>query len=107
MTTSCAINRKVVCGRWPDSDQRLVAADPVISVISSVRTRFSLNPDPDRKIIYPHPVSTRPDIAQLTIYALALTQLVPGLKLFDIKCVWFNEEEYCEFFSRLALASKK
>src|SRR5262249_45734979 len=24
----------------------------------------------------------------------------PGLKLFDIKCAWFNEEEYCEFFPR-------
>jgi hypothetical protein len=23
--------------------------------------------------------------------ALALTRLVPGLKLFDIKCSWFNE----------------
>jgi transposase-like protein len=39
-------------------------------------------------------------IAQLAIYALALTRLVPGLKLFDIKCAWFNEEEYCEFFPR-------
>ncbi len=39
-------------------------------------------------------------IAQLAIYALALTRLVPGLKLFDIKCAWFNEEEYLEFFPR-------
>lgn len=43
-------------------------------------------------------------IAQLLIYALALTRLVPGLRLFDIKCAWFNEEEYCEFFPRTALA---
>jgi len=43
--------------------------------------------------------TTKP-IAQLGIYALALTRLVPGLKLFDIKCAWFNEEEYCEFFPR-------
>jgi hypothetical protein len=21
---------------------------------------------------------------------------VPGLRLFDIKCAWFNEDEYCE-----------
>jgi hypothetical protein len=21
-----------------------------------------------------------------------------GIKLFDIKCAWFNENEYCEFF---------
>jgi len=43
-------------------------------------------------------------IAQLMIYALALTRLVPGLKLFDIKCAWFDQEEYCEFFPRTALA---
>ncbi len=46
---------------------------------------------------------TNKPIAQLTIYALALTRLVPGLKLFDIKCAWFNEDEYCEFFPRTAL----
>ncbi len=38
---------------------------------------------------------TNKPIAQLTIYALALTRLVPGLKLFDIKCAWFNEHHYC------------
>jgi ATP-dependent exoDNAse (exonuclease V) beta subunit len=43
---------------------------------------------------------TNRPVAQLAIYALALTRLVPGLKLFDIKCAWFNEEEYCEFFPR-------
>jgi len=43
---------------------------------------------------------TNKPIAQLAIYALALTRLVPGLKLFDIKCAWFNEEEYLEFFPR-------
>ena len=47
---------------------------------------------------------TNRPIAQLTVYALALTRLVPGLKLFDIKCAWFNEEEYCEFFPRTLLA---
>ena len=47
---------------------------------------------------------TNKPIAQLTIYALALTRLIPGLKLLDIKCAWFNEEEYCEFFPRTALA---
>ena len=41
---------------------------------------------------------TNKPIAQLAIYALALTIRVPGLKLFDIKCAWFNEEEYNEFF---------
>ena len=42
-------------------------------------------------------------IAQLAIYALALTRRAPGLKLFDIKCAWFNEDRYCEFFPRTAL----
>jgi transposase-like protein len=49
---------------------------------------------------------TNKPIAQLTIYALALTRLVPGLKLFDIKCAWFNEEEYCEFFPRTLLVKR-
>jgi hypothetical protein len=43
---------------------------------------------------------TNKPIAQLAIYALALTRRAPDLKLFDIKCAWFNEEEYCEFFPR-------
>jgi transposase-like protein len=47
---------------------------------------------------------TNKPIAQLAIYALALTQRVPGLKLFDIKCAWFNEEEYCEIFPRTLFA---
>jgi ribosomal protein L37AE/L43A len=50
---------------------------------------------------------TNKPIAQLTIYALALTQRVPGLKLFDIKCAWFNETRYCEFFPRMLLASRR
>ena len=49
---------------------------------------------------------TNKPIAQLAIYALALTRLVPGLKLFDIKCAWFNEEEYCEFFPRTLFATR-
>jgi ATP-dependent exoDNAse (exonuclease V) beta subunit len=50
---------------------------------------------------------TNKPIAQLTIYTLALTRLVPGLKLFDIKCAWFNENEYCEFFPRALLSHGK
>jgi len=46
---------------------------------------------------------TNKPFAQLTIYALALTRLVPELKLFDIKCAWFNENCYNEFFPRLLL----
>src|ERR1700730_12325296 len=45
-------------------------------------------------------------IAQLAIYALALTRRAPGLKLFDIKCAWFNEDCYCEFFPRAALLTR-
>ena len=47
---------------------------------------------------------TNKPIAQLAIYALALTRRVPDLKLFDIKCAWFNEHEYCEFFPRTLFA---
>ena len=47
---------------------------------------------------------TNKPIAQLAIYALALTRLVRGLKLFDIKCAWFNEQEYCEIFPRTLFA---
>jgi ATP-dependent exoDNAse (exonuclease V) beta subunit len=60
-----------------------------------------------------HVLDYKPDtrtnrpIAQLTIYALALTKLIPGLKLFDIKCAWFNEDEYCEFFPRTLFAPRK
>jgi transposase-like protein len=46
---------------------------------------------------------TNKPLAQLTLYALALTRLA-GFRLFDIKCAWFNEEEYCEFFPRALLA---
>ncbi len=49
---------------------------------------------------------TNKPIAQLAIYALALTRLVPGLKLFDIKCAWFNEEQYCEIFPRTLFAHR-
>src|ERR1700674_4764340 len=49
---------------------------------------------------YKPDATTNKPIAQIAIYALALTRLVPGLKLFDIKCAWFNEYEYCEIFPR-------
>ena len=49
---------------------------------------------------------TNKPIAQLALYALALTRLVPGLRLFDIKCAWFNEQEYCEFFPRLLFTNQ-
>ena len=42
-------------------------------------------------------------LAQLTMYALALMRRIPGLKLFDIKCVWFGYHVYNEFFPRTVL----
>ena len=36
-------------------------------------------------------------IEQLTIYALALSRLT-GLRLYHIKCAWFDEKNYYEFF---------
>lgn len=46
---------------------------------------------------------TNRPFAQLTVYALALTRLVPGLRLFNIKCAWFNENAYNEFYPRKLL----
>src|SRR5437773_8976725 len=67
------------------------ASSPDTSIsCSCAMALFYLDYKPDAR--------TNKPIAQLTIYALALTRLIPGLKLFDIKCAWFNEEEYCEFF---------
>jgi hypothetical protein len=48
---------------------------------------------------------TNKPIAQLMLYALALTRLA-GLRLFDIKCAWFNEEQYYEFFPKALLAHR-
>lgn len=42
--------------------------------------------------------SSSSPLLQLTI--CALTRLVPGLRLFEIKCAWFNENCYNEFFPR-------
>jgi hypothetical protein len=52
---------------------------------------------------YKPDAQTNKPIAQLTIYALALSHLT-GIRLFDIKCAWFNEHEYCEFFPRKLLS---
>ncbi len=46
---------------------------------------------------------TNRPVAQLSIYVLALTRLVPGLRLFDIKCARCNETAYNEFFPRKLL----
>lgn len=39
---------------------------------------------------------TKP-ITQLTLYALMLSRLT-GLRLYDFKCAWFDENAYFEFF---------
>ena len=52
---------------------------------------------------YKPDATTNKPFAQLTIYALALSQLT-GIPLFDFKCAWFNEHQYCEFFPRTILA---
>lgn len=36
-------------------------------------------------------------VDQLTLYALALSRLT-GLRLFDMRCAWFDERRYYEFF---------
>lgn len=36
-------------------------------------------------------------VTQLTLYSLMLSRLT-GLRLFDFKCAWFDENTYCEFF---------
>jgi hypothetical protein len=50
---------------------------------------------------------TNKPTARLTVYALALTRLVQGLRLFDIKCGWFNKNCYNEFYPRLLLPRPK
>jgi transposase-like protein len=52
---------------------------------------------------YKPDATTNKPFAQLTIYALALSHLT-GISLFDFKCAWFNEHQYCEFFPRTILA---
>ena len=49
--------------------------------------------------------TTKP-IAQLGIYALSLTRLVPGLTLADMRCAWFNELSYNEFAPGRLLQSR-
>jgi ATP-dependent exoDNAse (exonuclease V) beta subunit len=48
---------------------------------------------------YKPDATTNKPFAQLTIYALALSQLT-DIPLFDFKCAWFNEHQHCEFFPR-------
>jgi transposase-like protein len=51
---------------------------------------------------YKPDAKTNKPFAQLTIYALALSHLT-GIPLFDFKCAWFNEDQYCEFLPRTIL----
>lgn len=45
-------------------------------------------------------------IEQLTIYALALSRLT-GLRLYNFKCAWFDEDDYFEFFPLHVVYKKK
>ena len=49
---------------------------------------------------------TNKPIAQLSIYALALMRLAPGLTLSDFRCAWFNEACYNEFAPGRLLRSR-
>ena len=51
---------------------------------------------------YKPDATTGKPFAQLTLYALALAHLT-AIPLFDFKCAWFNERQYCEFFPRTVL----
>jgi hypothetical protein len=64
--------------------------------VFEVASRFQYKPD----------ARTNKPVAPLAICALALTIRVSDLKLFDIKCAWFNEEEYNEFFPRILFAKR-
>ena len=46
---------------------------------------------------YKPDAKTNKPIGQLTIYALALSRLT-GLRLFNFKCAWFNQDGYYEFY---------
>ena len=45
-------------------------------------------------------------IAQLTLYALALSRLT-GLRLYHFKCGWFDEDDYFEFYPLHVVWKKK
>ena len=45
-------------------------------------------------------------VDQLTLYALALSRLT-GLRLFHMKCAWFDEDDYFEFFPLHVVYKKK
>jgi transposase-like protein len=48
-------------------------------------------------IDYKPKAKRRNPYSQLTLYALALSRLT-GLRLYDFKCAWFDENNYFEFF---------
>jgi hypothetical protein len=54
---------------------------------------------------YKPDATTGKPFAQLSLYALVLSHLA-GIPLFDFKCAWFSERQYCAFFPRTVLARK-
>lgn len=87
---------------FPDNASNEATHQPITGHIDFLQVRNGavhiLDYKPDAR--------TNKPIAQLTIYALALSRLT-GIPLFDFKCAWFNENEYCEFFPRKILAGRK
>ena len=55
---------------------------------------------------YKPSASKEKPVEQLTIYALALSRLT-GLRLFNFKCAWFDEEDYYEFYPLHVVYKKK
>ena len=53
----------------------------------------------------PSAAKERP-VDQLTIYALALSRLT-GLRLYNMKCAWFDDKNYYEFFPLHVVYKKK
>jgi hypothetical protein len=53
------------------------------------------------------PSRARASFAQLAVYAPWHFTKLAGLRLFDIKCAWFDEKHYCEFFPRTLFANRR
>jgi hypothetical protein len=97
------LDRDAIAALEAQHDIRLLAPESASGVITGHIDFLQIRNGAVHILDYKPDARTNKPIAQLTVYALALTRLVPGLRLFDIKCAWFNEEEYCELFPRTVL----
>jgi transposase-like protein len=73
----------------------LARGETITGHIDIVQIRYGLIHILDYK---PDARKMRP-IEQLTLYALALSQLT-GIRLYHFKCAWFDDEDYFDFFPR-------